>query len=78
MLIIGYYHYYAIIATKLKEITHIYKFIYRPDSAALLSYHGSPAAVILASSKGGYIVYPSATNSVTIDRKFYYHRQKIV
>lgn len=67
MLIIGYY-YYAIIATKLKEITHIYKFIYRPDSAA----------VILASSKGGYIVYPSATNSVTIDRKFYYRRQKIV
>lgn len=68
MLIIGYYHYYAIIATKLKGITHIYKFIYRPDSAA----------VILASSKGGYIVYPSATNSVTIDRKFCYHRQKIV
>ena len=77
MLIIGYY-YYAIIATKLKGITHIYKFIYRPDSAALLSYHGSPAAVILASAKGSHIVYPSATNSVTIDRKFYYHRQKIV
>ena len=73
MLIIGYY-YYAIIATKLKEITHIYKFIYRPDSAA----------VILASAKGGLhcvsignefryhrqeILLPSTKNCVAIGKK---------